>query len=654
MTTKAPRIGLELHADGRVIVAPLDYLGREIFGAYRLACGQHGARYDAAMKASIVLPDLVPGLVAALKLAGTAPVVSQGLAERLRGRATETREEMTQAQARLSELTAHLAERGLTLYPFQVSGVAWLETKTTALLADEMGLGKTVQAAMSLRRDACRAIVTCPASLKGNWVRELARWRPELMPVVLAGRGSFVWPQVGQVVILNPDIMPIVEEEGEDGAVVKLKPYEDCPPDLDLVADECHAYKSSKAKRTKSFKALARAVRKAGGRTWGLTGTPILNRPEELHALLSAFDLLKSTFGDYPAFCAAFSAKKKHFGGNEWGEAGPSVGPILKRVMLRRRREEVLPDLPTKTRDTLPVDVDRKTRDLCAATRAAIEAAGISLEEVVETGKMGAAFEAISKTRAALAAAKVPAMLELIEEHEEEGQAVVVFSAHKAPIQALAGRAGWATFTGETSAEERTRIVADFQAGKYKGLATTIGAGGVGHTMTYAHHMLFVDQDWTPAMNNQAEDRCCRIGQDRGVIIRILTVPDTIDEDVAAILMRKQRLIDGSIEKATSKASEIPQAVAPEMMDAAAKNAADFTRPDRTRRRPVGALEDWAAAGLRTLAERRAFKERDREFGASVAAQLGRQGELTEKQWQAAVRMCRGYQEVVGGVPEAA
>ena len=139
MTTPPPRIGLDLHADGRVIVAPLSYLGGALFATFRLACGQHGARYDSTLRASAVLPDLVPGLAAALRAAGLQPVVSPALAEILNNRAAETRAGMAAATERLTELTAHLAERGLSLYPFQVSGVAWLEGRRSALLADEMG-----------------------------------------------------------------------------------------------------------------------------------------------------------------------------------------------------------------------------------------------------------------------------------------------------------------------------------------------------------------------------------------------------------------------------------------------------------------------------------------------------------------------------------
>mgnify|MGYP001582166608 FL=1 len=581
----SPRVGVDMQPDGRASVHPMDYLGGALFVAYRTACGRAGARYSGELKANLVMADLVPALAQDLRSIGLEPVVSASLAAWLRARAGQVRGEIEQGRAKLRDVEAALADRGLRLYPFQVIGAAWLAGRTSGLLTDMMGLGKTIQAAMGLPANSPCVMVICPASLKGNWQRELARWRPDLMPAVLSGRGSFGWPQPGQAVILNYDILPKVKEIGEDGQEHKVNPFADCPQDLHLIADECHAVKNSKALRTKAFLALGRAVRAAGGHTWGLTGTPLLSRPQDLYCLLNVFDLLRETFGDWPGYLRAWNAKTAYWGGQDWGEPGPAIGPILKRVMLRRSREEVLPDLPTKTRAILPVDIDRTTRELCDSARTAIEAAGVSLQQMVDEGKIaGAAFEAIARVRAALATAKIPAMMSLLDEYEDEGEPVVVFSAHRAPIQALAHRPGWAQFTGETPPEERTRLVADFQAGKYKGLGATIQAGGMGITLTHAHHALFVDLDWTPAMNCQAEDRICRIGQDRGVVVRVLAAPDTGDEDVAVILAAKQRMIDGSIEKAVAKPAEMPQSIDPVQLEQAAANVGTI-KPRPTGRR---------------------------------------------------------------------
>jgi len=156
--------------------------------------------------------------------------------------------------------------------------------------------------------------------------------------------------------------------------------------------------------------------------------------------------------------------------------------------------------------------------------------------------------------RSALAMAKIPAMLALVEEFELAKEPLLVFSAHRSPIDLFLGRPGWAVITGDTPAKDRTKIEEGFQAGKYLGLAGTIEAAGVGITLTYAAHELFVDQEWTPALNAQAEDRALRHGQKRAVCIDILVANHPLDQRVAEILLEKTAIIESSIDAARETA----------------------------------------------------------------------------------------------------
>ena len=112
------------------------------------------------------------------------------------------------------------------------------------------------------------ALVICPASVKGVWLREAQSWRPDLRPVILNGRKSFRFPTKGEIIITNYDIL--------DGTKTSLPPTK-----LDVIFDEVHVLKSPATLRTKTCDALATAVLQAGGRTYGLTGTPMLNNPPE-------------------------------------------------------------------------------------------------------------------------------------------------------------------------------------------------------------------------------------------------------------------------------------------------------------------------------------------------------------------------------------
>src|SRR5262245_5578154 len=130
-------------------------------------------------------------------------------------------------------------------------------------------------------------------------------------------------------------------------------------------------------------------------------------------------------------------------------------------------------------------------------------------------------------------------MLELVEQFEDQGGPLVVFSAHREPIEALAARGGWGVITGGTEPRRRQEVVDAFQAGRLKGVGRTIQAGGTGLTLTRASTALFVDLDWTPANNLQAEDRVCRIGQRAGHVRIIRMVSDhPLDRRVLRVLAR--------------------------------------------------------------------------------------------------------------------
>ena len=508
------------------------------FDLYRQVCMAAGAHYVPARKANAVPMDRAADLIAGLRAAGfgltITPEASLALVE-----ATGSR---LAAENAVLEIQA---QEGLSLYGFQEVGARFLARRRKALLGDQMGLGKTVQALVALPR-AAAAVVICPAAVKHVWTSETRRWRKDLTPVILRGRGSFRWPRAGEVVITNYDVLPdALPATGLQAGTV-------------LISDEAHRLKDRKTLQTRRFRALSEAARVAGGKVWLLTGTPMLNRPPELWTVLESADLARDAFGSWTGFCRAFHAYRGAYG-MEWGAPDSTVPARLVSVGLFRRREDVLPDLPLKTYRNISVNgIDPRTAAICDAAVRAMEVAGVDLAEEVQTAEAfrldGPTFEEISRARAALAAAKVPALLEIVEEYEDAGEPVVVFSAHRAPVDVLGNRTGWGLITGDQSSEERTAAVEAFQAGRLRGLACTIQAGGVGLTLTKAAHVLFVDRAWTPALNVQAEDRVCRIGQTRGVVVTTLVAAHALDERVTEVLLEKERLIAATIDAAVGRA----------------------------------------------------------------------------------------------------
>jgi SWI/SNF-related matrix-associated actin-dependent regulator 1 of chromatin subfamily A len=450
----------------------------------------------------------------------------------------------------LSEQSKVAADTGL--YPFQVQGVDWLSKGNLRLLGDDMGLGKTVQTIMALpQKDSCAALVVVPASLKYNWKKELEKWRPELNVSIISNEKSFRLPTFGEVVIANYENLPAYLEPHKISATSKAWELMVTWPNnlmsshaknITLIVDEAQRVKNYKTKRSKRIKGLAMSAKNV----WGLTGTPLENRPEDLYGILESLQMQMKVFGGWTKFVGYMNGNKNRWGGYEWGRPSPIVPELLRRVMLRRKREDVLPDLPSKTysyhKVGLPVELRTHMDDLWSKYSSTIKEKNLP------------PFEEFSGIRAKLAASRIDDLIELVEEHEEDDIPLVVFSAHLEPLNKLAERDGWKKITGDVSPIERQRIVDEFQAGNLKGVAVSIKAGGVGLTLTRAWKAIFVDLDWVPGSNQQAEDRICRIGQESNKIEIVRMVSDhPLDVHVLDLIAWKMSIIKDAVEDAAGE-----------------------------------------------------------------------------------------------------
>lgn len=450
---------------------------------------------------------------------------------------------------------ASLAEQK-GLYDYQVEGVNFLSQKKKAILGDEMGLGKSIQSLMTIPTNGC-AMVICRAGLKYNWYDEVKKWRTDLDPVVINGKGNFRWPNANEVIIINNDILPSeFDPSRKDSATGKnistrefrnvIKRLHPQANNTILIIDEAHDYKNWKAARTRKVKELGLLTKKV----IGLTGSPLNNRPEDLYGVLDTLGLAKEVFRSWNNYQKLFGAFYEHFPAHGrmvkkicWGKPNPIVPELLKRVMLRRLRKEVLPQLPEKTYTNLIVgEIDNQLKKKLDKMWAEWDT-NISIEGELPP------FHKFSEIRAQLSRIRIPAMLEYIENAEEQNVPLVVFSAHLAPIDALLFRPGWAVINGLTSPQKRQEIVREFQAGNLKGIGVTIQAGGIGINLTHAWKGIFVDLDWSPAANWQAEDRICRIGQKSNKVEIVRMVSDhPLDLHLQKMLVDKMDTIHRAID----------------------------------------------------------------------------------------------------------
>lgn len=533
-------------------------------------------------------------VIQALRAAGAAVSVSDALLEKVREIELRSWLDLQAVDARLEAARKELAAVGQALRPYQRVGARWLASRPSgALLGDDMGLGKTVQVLCALPA-AAPVLVVCPAKVKGEWLRQTKQFRPSLAASTLDTRAKFRFPRPGEILVCSYDVLPEMHEEECPRVWEKRCPgcsphypgahragcdrfRKVCPGCVELptphqgsfvVFDEAHYIKNPEALRTESCRAIGQRFVDADGRRIGLTGTPLMNRPDELWHSLDALGLAAEAFDTWSNFKKLFAAKPrevwttnkktgqktKKIRGLEWGDPLPEAPERLSRVMLRRLRGDVLQDLPEKSYKLIPVKVDRAALRACDKLLAAV--GGLSqFADLLAKKKLP--FELVSEARAALAAAKIPAMLEIVESYEESETPLVVFSAHRAPVDLLIDRDGWKTITGE-AAEKPADVVAWFQdeTNDVRGLGCTIGAAGTGLTLTRASHMLFVDQAWTPAQNEQAEARCLRLGQRNAVLVNVLVADHPLDERLAELLTQKRELFDAVVNGAAARVKE--------------------------------------------------------------------------------------------------
>jgi SNF2 family DNA or RNA helicase len=391
-------------------------------------------------------------------------------------------------------------------------------------------------------------VIVCPASLKLNWMREIERWLPHRSAQALNGTGSVTSAQdtlrdgeslrrkaplsgvsSADITVVNYDILAARERE-----LARPSPRA-------LVLDESHYCKNGAAKRTQAATSLAASV-PVNGLVLALTGTPVMNRPNELISQLRIIGRL-GDFGSGAKFGERFKGADAHQR-LHWH--------LRARCFVRRLKSEVLPQLPAKTRSVVPIELDNEgeyrlaERDVIAWLRShpldlaeldAKVAAALRAERLVRLGAL----------KKLAARGKLHAALAWIHDFLSSGERLVVFASHREIQQAIVGRFPHALHVlGKDSHKARDASVRRFQEADGKQaqlIVCSLAVAGQGLTLTKASNVAFLELDWTPAKHDQAEDRCHRIGQQDAVNAWYLLAAGTIDETIATLLDRKRAVI---------------------------------------------------------------------------------------------------------------
>ncbi|WP_372450473.1 SNF2-related protein [Streptomyces tagetis] len=451
------------------------------------------------------------------------------------------------------------------LRDYQLRGLAWLDLMTSlglgGCLADDMGLGKTVTLiALHLKRaHPAPTLVVCPASLLGNWQREITRFAPGV-PVrrfhgadrTLDGvTGGFVLTTYGTMRSVAPELA-----ERDWGLVV---------------ADEAQHVKNPYSATAKALRTIPSPARVA------LTGTPVENNLSELWALLDW--TTPGLLGPLKSFRA------RHARAVENGEDEEAVGRLARLVrpfLLRRRKSDpgIVPELPPKTETDHAVPLTREQASLYEAvvreSMLAIETSGgmarrglvlkllTSLKQICDHPALYLKEEPGQGAPGRLVArsGKLALLDELLDTLLAEDGSALVFTQYvgMARIVAahLAARAVPADLLhGGTPVPERERMVDRFQSGATPVLVLSLKAAGTGLNLTRAGHVVHVDRWWNPAVEEQATDRAYRIGQTQPVQVHRLVTEGTVEDRIAEMLEAKRALADAVLGSGEAALTEL-------------------------------------------------------------------------------------------------
>ncbi|WP_326595577.1 DEAD/DEAH box helicase [Streptomyces brevispora] len=440
-----------------------------------------------------------------------------------------------------------------TLRDYQLRGLAWLDRMTSlglgGCLADDMGLGKTITLiALHLHRaHPAPTLVICPASLLGNWHREINRFAPGVPVRRFHGTDRTLAEPDGGFVLTTYGTMrsSAAELAAHSWGLV--------------VADEAQHVKNPHSSTAKALRTIASPARVA------LTGTPVENNLSELWALLDW--TTPGLLGPLKAFRARHARIVENTGtaagiGND--EAVERLSRLVRPFLLRRKKSDpgIAPELPPKTETDHPVFLTREQATLYEATvretMAYIEASeGIARRGLIM--KLLASLKQICNhpaqylkeepTRLAGRSGKLDLLDELLDTILAEDGSVLVFTQYVTMARLLSAHLTSRAIPsqllhGGTPVAERERMVDRFQSGEVPVFLLSLKAAGTGLNLTRAAHVIHYDRWWNPAVEEQATDRAYRIGQTQPVQVHRLIAEGTVEDRIGEMLLAKRALAD--------------------------------------------------------------------------------------------------------------
>lgn len=441
---------------------------------------------------------------------------------------------------------AHVLNK-TTLWDYQVNGVKFLEqSNARALLADDMGLGKTVQVLALIKlhqKELTPAVIIAPSTATVQWhteIREKCGVAGFLTQVIRTGKelaapGFDIYVTTYDL-LKNEKCFDLVKSQ------IKL-----------IVIDECQRIKNHLSGRAKAVQAIC----KDKEHIIPLSGTPIKNHAGEYFTVLNL--IAPRIFPHYATFierdCDSYN--------NGWGyKVGGLRNPQLfhektKDFILRRTKDEVLPDLPPKTRKFFHCELDRRVNKAYGEALEELEKAYYD-DEASGFERQSCMLAIMTKMRQVTGVGKVQNCIEFLQEFvESNDRKIVVFAHHHLAVNLLVeAYDSWAEENNlpkclnlkASSAEEKDRVVQLFKNSPVRVMFASTQAAGEALNLQFCSDAIMLERQWNPPNEVQAEDRFHRFGQENKVSITYMIATDTIDEYFTELVESKRAIIASTMD----------------------------------------------------------------------------------------------------------
>jgi SNF2 family DNA or RNA helicase len=436
----------------------------------------------------------------------------------------------------------------VNLRPYQIEGFHFLAYLSTnqfgGILADDMGLGKTIQSLtwlLWLREQAGEgappSLVVCPKSVLDVWGDEVKKAAPSIRVQVLRNKVELEVDRLGKdidLLVINYSQLRTCADE--------IKPIKW----LGIILDEGQQIKNPDSKAAKSARALD------GQNRLVLTGTPIENRLLDVWSLMGF--AMPGILGDRKYFRDNFDKRKD-------GQSQTRLTARLRPFLLRRTKGEVALDLPPKIEEDVFSEMETLQQQLYRAELERIQKVLLGIENDESLRKNSfVILQGLMRLRQICChpglidakhryeeSAKLNALFYLLDQLHEEGHKVLVFSQFVSMLDIIKEELEdrdrpYSYLTGQT--KNRHEVISDFQETKEpKVFLLSLKAGGSGLNLTSASYVILYDPWWNPAVENQAIDRCHRIGQESKVNAYRLLMRDSVEEKIRILQQQKSEMM---------------------------------------------------------------------------------------------------------------